>query len=127
MVVMARSVKTILLVADPQQLAQPSQADQRRDSGLSLLGYLMKGPHVVPPDRALLTTPNGKCPKGTPAARRKSASRGLGTGSGGRQVGAGTCKAEVQQQSHLVRRERDQMLLVLVDDFHGILEQRISP
>jgi hypothetical protein len=26
-----------------------------------------------------------------------------------------------------VRRERDQMLLVLVDDFHGILEQRISP
>jgi len=53
LLVMARCAKTILLVGDQQQLAQPSQADHPGDSGLSSLEYLMQGAHVVPPDRGV--------------------------------------------------------------------------
>ena len=50
LLVMARCAKTILLVGDQQQLAQPTQADHPGDSGLSCLEYLMQGAHVVPAD-----------------------------------------------------------------------------
>jgi len=53
LLVMARCAKTILLVGDQQQLAQPSEADHPGDSGLSSLEYLMQGAHVVPPDRGV--------------------------------------------------------------------------
>ncbi len=53
LLVMARCAKTILLVGDQQQLAQPSQADHPGDSGLSSLDYLMQGAHAVPPDRGV--------------------------------------------------------------------------
>ena len=50
---MARCAKSILLVGDQQQLAQPSQADHPGDSGRSCLEYLMQGAHVVPDDRGV--------------------------------------------------------------------------
>ncbi|WP_255134125.1 AAA domain-containing protein, partial [Synechococcus sp. Cruz CV12-2-Slac-r] len=53
LLVMARCAKTILLVGDQQQLAQPTQADHPGDSGLSCLEYLMQGAHVVPADRGV--------------------------------------------------------------------------
>jgi uncharacterized protein len=53
LLVMARCAKTILLVGDQQQLAQPSQADHPGDSGLSCLDYLMQGAHVVPAERGV--------------------------------------------------------------------------
>jgi len=53
LLVMARCAKTILLVGDQQQLAQPSQADHPGESGLSCLEYLMQGAHVVPGDRGV--------------------------------------------------------------------------
>jgi uncharacterized protein len=53
LLVMARCAKTILLVGDQQQLAQPSQADHPGDSGLSCLEYLMQGAPVVPAERGV--------------------------------------------------------------------------
>jgi predicted RecB family nuclease len=53
LLVMARCAKSILLVGDQQQLAQPSQADHPGDSGRSCLEYLMQGAHVVPDDRGV--------------------------------------------------------------------------
>jgi uncharacterized protein len=53
LLVMARCAKTILLVGDQQQLAQPSQADHPGDSGFSCLEYLMQGAHVVPAERGV--------------------------------------------------------------------------
>ena len=53
LLVMARCARSILLVGDQQQLAQPSQADHPGDSGLSCLEYLMQGAHVVPADRGV--------------------------------------------------------------------------
>ena len=53
LLVMARCARTILLVGDQQQLAQPSQADHPGESGLSCLEYLMQGAHVVPGDRGV--------------------------------------------------------------------------
>ena len=53
LLVMARCARTILLVGDQQQLAQPSQADHPGDSGLSCLEYLMQGAHVVPVDKGV--------------------------------------------------------------------------
>jgi len=53
LLVMARCAKTILLVGDQQQLAQPTQADHPGASGLSCLEYLMQGAHVVPADRGV--------------------------------------------------------------------------
>jgi predicted RecB family nuclease len=51
--VISRCARSILLVGDQQQLAQPSQADHPGDSGLSCLEYLMEGAHVVPADRGV--------------------------------------------------------------------------
>jgi uncharacterized protein len=53
LLVMARCARTIVLVGDQQQLAQPSQADHPGDSGESCLEYLMQGAHVVPADRGV--------------------------------------------------------------------------
>jgi len=53
LLVIARCARSILLVGDQQQLAQPSQADHPGDSGLSCLEYLMQGAHVVPADRGV--------------------------------------------------------------------------
>jgi hypothetical protein len=53
LLVMARCARTILLVGDQQQLAQPSQADHPGESGLSCLEYLMQGAHVVPVERGV--------------------------------------------------------------------------
>ena len=57
----------------------------------------------------------------------KAPHTGLRTVGRRQQVRAGTCVTEVQQQGNLIRREGDQMLLVLMDDLHGALEHRISP
>ena len=54
----------------------------------------------------------------------KAPHTGLGTTGGGQQIRAGTCKAEVQQQGNLIRREGDQVLLVLMDDLHGVHRHR---
>ncbi|QVV67995.1 TM0106 family RecB-like putative nuclease [Synechococcus sp. LA31] len=53
LLVMARCARSILLVGDQQQLAQPSQADHPGSSGDSCLEYLMQGAHVVPPDQGV--------------------------------------------------------------------------
>lgn len=53
LLVIARSARSILLVGDQQQLAQPSQADHPGESGLSCLDYLMQGAAVVPADRGV--------------------------------------------------------------------------
>ncbi|MDA7437485.1 TM0106 family RecB-like putative nuclease [Synechococcus sp. AH-601-P06] len=53
LLLMARCAKSILLVGDQQQLAQPSQADHPGDSGQSCLEYWMDGASVVPADRGV--------------------------------------------------------------------------
>lgn len=53
LLVMARCARSILLVGDQQQLAQPSQADHPGSSGDSCLEYLMQGAHVVPADQGV--------------------------------------------------------------------------
>jgi len=53
LLVMARCARSILLVGDQQQLAQPSQADHPGDSGQSCLEYWMQGASVVPNDRGV--------------------------------------------------------------------------
>ncbi|CAI8174983.1 MAG: Uncharacterised protein [Prochlorococcus marinus str. MIT 9215] len=53
LLVMARCARSILLVGDQQQLAQPSQADHPGDSGQSCLEYWMEGASVVPDDRGV--------------------------------------------------------------------------
>jgi predicted RecB family nuclease len=53
LLVIARCARSVLLVGDQQQLAQPSQADHPGHSGDSCLDYLMQGAHVVPPDRGV--------------------------------------------------------------------------
>lgn len=53
LLVMARCARSILLVGDQQQLAQPSQADHPGESGLSCLDYLMQGAAVVRADRGV--------------------------------------------------------------------------
>jgi predicted RecB family nuclease len=53
LLVMARCARSILLVGDQQQLAQPSQADHPGDSGQSCLEYWMEGAWVVPDDRGV--------------------------------------------------------------------------
>ena len=44
---------------------------------------------------------------------------GFGRTGGGQEVGTGPCKAKIQQQGNLIRGERNEMLLVLMDDIHG--------
>jgi uncharacterized protein len=53
LLVMARCARSILLVGDQQQLAQPSQADHPGDSGQSCLEFWMQGEAVVPDDRGV--------------------------------------------------------------------------
>ncbi len=53
LLLMARCAKSILLVGDQQQLAQPSQADHPGDSGQSCLEYWMDGVSVVPANRGV--------------------------------------------------------------------------
>ncbi len=53
LLVMARCARSILLVGDQQQLAQPSQADHPGESGQSCLEYWMEGASVVPDDRGV--------------------------------------------------------------------------
>jgi len=53
LLVMARCARSILLVGDQQQLAQPSQADHPGESGQSCLEYWMEGASVVPSDRGV--------------------------------------------------------------------------
>ena len=53
LLVMARCARSILLVGDQQQLAQPSQADHPGDSGQSCLEFWIQGGAVVPDDRGV--------------------------------------------------------------------------
>ena len=53
LLVMTCCARSILLVGDQQQLAQPSQADHPGDSGQSCLEFWMQGEAVVPDDRGV--------------------------------------------------------------------------
>ncbi|RBY78958.1 recombinase RecB [Geodermatophilus sp. TF02-6] len=49
----ARSARSLVLLGDPQQLAQPTQAVHPGDSGLSALEHLLEGHPTVPEDRGV--------------------------------------------------------------------------
>jgi predicted RecB family nuclease len=53
LVAMAAAAKSIVLVGDQMQLAQPIQGAHPRDSGRSALDHLLEGHAVVPPDRGI--------------------------------------------------------------------------
>ena len=53
LVAMALSAKSIVLVGDQMQLAQPIQGAHPRDSGRSALDHLLEGHAVVPPERGI--------------------------------------------------------------------------
>lgn len=53
LVAMAQSAKSVVLIGDQMQLAQPIQGAHPRDSGLSALDHLLEGHAVVPPDRGI--------------------------------------------------------------------------
>ncbi len=53
LVAMATAAKSVVLVGDQMQLAQPIQGAHPRDSGSSALDYLLEGHAVVPPDRGI--------------------------------------------------------------------------
>ena len=53
LVAMATSAKSIVLVGDQMQLAQPIQGAHPRDSGRSALDHLLEGHAVVPPERGI--------------------------------------------------------------------------
>ncbi|MGK5112020.1 TM0106 family RecB-like putative nuclease [Geodermatophilus sp. CPCC 205506] len=52
-VAVARSAKSLVLLGDPQQLAQPTQAVHPGESGLSALEHLLEGHPTVPEDRGV--------------------------------------------------------------------------
>jgi predicted RecB family nuclease len=52
-VAVARSAKGLVLLGDPQQLAQPSQAHHPDGAGVSALEHLLDGHATVPPDRGV--------------------------------------------------------------------------
>ncbi|MGR7026402.1 TM0106 family RecB-like putative nuclease [Geodermatophilus sp. URMC 62] len=52
-VAVARSARSLVLLGDPQQLAQPTQAVHPGDSGLSALEHLLEGHPTVPEDRGV--------------------------------------------------------------------------
>lgn len=52
-VAMATAAKSVVLVGDQMQLAQPIQGAHPRDSGLSALDHLLQGCAVVPPERRI--------------------------------------------------------------------------
>ncbi len=53
LIAMATSAKSVVLVGDQMQLAQPVQGAHPRDSGCSALGHLLEGHAVVPPERGI--------------------------------------------------------------------------
>ena len=53
LVAMATAAKSIVLVGDQMQLAQPIQGAHPRDSGRSALDHLLEGHAVVPPERGI--------------------------------------------------------------------------
>ncbi|MGY1637891.1 TM0106 family RecB-like putative nuclease [Geodermatophilus sp. SYSU D00742] len=52
-VAVARAGKSLVLLGDPQQLAQPTQAVHPGESGLSALEHLLEGHPTVPEDRGV--------------------------------------------------------------------------
>jgi predicted RecB family nuclease len=52
-VAVARSARSLVLLGDPQQLAQPTQAVHPGESGLSALEHLLEGHPTVPEDRGV--------------------------------------------------------------------------
>ena len=53
LVAMATAAKSVVLVGDQMQLAQPIQGAHPRDSGRSALDHLLEGHAVVPPERGI--------------------------------------------------------------------------
>ena len=53
LVAMARAAKSLVLVGDQMQLAQPIQGCHPRESGCSALDHLLEGHAVVPPERGI--------------------------------------------------------------------------
>ena len=53
LVAMATAAKSVVLIGDQMQLAQPIQGAHPRDSGRSALDYLLEGRAVVPPERGI--------------------------------------------------------------------------
>lgn len=53
LVAMAQAAKSVVLIGDQMQLAQPIQGAHPRESGLSALDYLLEGHAVVPPERGI--------------------------------------------------------------------------
>ncbi|MCE3247981.1 MAG: superfamily and helicase and helicase subunit, partial [Geminicoccaceae bacterium] len=53
LVAMATAAKSVVLVGDQMQLAQPIQGAHPRDSGRSALDHLLEGHAVVPADRGV--------------------------------------------------------------------------
>ncbi|MGH8971543.1 MAG: AAA family ATPase, partial [Actinomycetes bacterium] len=52
-VAVARGARSIVLLGDPQQLAQPSQAQHPGGAGVSALEHLLDGHDTIPPDRGI--------------------------------------------------------------------------
>src|SRR3569833_2246433 len=52
-VAVARAAKSLVLLGDPQQLAQPTQAVHPGESGRAALEYLLEGHPTVPEDRGV--------------------------------------------------------------------------
>ncbi|MGY1771950.1 TM0106 family RecB-like putative nuclease [Blastococcus sp. SYSU D00813] len=52
-VAVARSARSLVLLGDPQQLAQPTQAVHPGESGVSALEHLLEGHPTVPEDRGV--------------------------------------------------------------------------
>jgi uncharacterized protein len=52
-VAVARSAKNLVLLGDPQQLAQPSQAAHPDGAGISALEHLLDGAATLPPERGV--------------------------------------------------------------------------
>ncbi|TFV58995.1 UNVERIFIED_ORG: TM0106 family RecB-like putative nuclease [Bacillus sp. AZ43] len=52
-VAVARGAKSMVLLGDPQQLAQPSQAVHPGESGVSALEHLLEGHATIPPERGV--------------------------------------------------------------------------
>ncbi|TXN82685.1 AAA domain-containing protein [Methylobacterium sp. WL8] len=53
LVAMAQGARSLVLVGDQMQLAQPIQGAHPRDSGVSALDHLLGGHAVVPPERSI--------------------------------------------------------------------------
>ncbi len=52
-VAVSRAARSLVLLGDPQQLAQPSQADHPYGAGVSALEHWLRGHDTVPPDRGV--------------------------------------------------------------------------